>query len=266
MTLRIGDKGEDVRELQMALREQGFEIVVDGDFGKQTRRAVRDLQEQKGLSVDGIAGTQTLAALGVDLGVFIDFNDEPLDVVGLSPAAHDVIQMYVAVVERGYLNTVESATDAVNQFATVMNHSSTADADPDVLGALISFGLEKSIDDFLKGVGEHIPGVSRAFKIFQEISKELDRADEAQASVRVRDFIVDQREIVAGMRDQFDRIGVQEEVSEAFSLEEGESATDRAVIGGCCRAWSSGGLSAIYATVRTAYLGAMDTITLQWLS
>ena len=49
--LKKGDKGHDVWALQTALR-----ISRDGDFGPITDKAVRDYQESKDLTVDGIAG------------------------------------------------------------------------------------------------------------------------------------------------------------------------------------------------------------------
>jgi peptidoglycan hydrolase-like protein with peptidoglycan-binding domain len=59
-SLKKGARGKRVRQLQRALR-----IPADGIFGKGTRRAVKRYQRRHGLFVDGIAGPQTLAALGV---------------------------------------------------------------------------------------------------------------------------------------------------------------------------------------------------------
>ena len=58
-----GSKGEDVRFLQQRLNEFGAEIGVDGSFGNQTDRAVRNFQTDHGLTVDGIVGPKTMAAL-----------------------------------------------------------------------------------------------------------------------------------------------------------------------------------------------------------
>lgn len=44
-TLTEGDRGPGVRNLQRALRAWGFEIVVDGDFGAQTVRVLKEYQE-----------------------------------------------------------------------------------------------------------------------------------------------------------------------------------------------------------------------------
>src|SRR5213592_3726330 len=55
----------DTAALQVALRMHGiYAGSIDGIFGPQTRRAVRRFQRHKGLVVDGVAGSRTLAALG----------------------------------------------------------------------------------------------------------------------------------------------------------------------------------------------------------
>ena len=57
-------KGPAVRKLQKQLVALGFDTGgVDGEFGKRTDTAVRAFQKSKGLTVDGVAGTDTLAAL-----------------------------------------------------------------------------------------------------------------------------------------------------------------------------------------------------------
>lgn len=58
-------QGEDVRQVQEALKTAGINIKPDGFFGKDTDKAVRQFQQQKGLTVDGIVGTQTRHILGL---------------------------------------------------------------------------------------------------------------------------------------------------------------------------------------------------------
>lgn len=63
-TLKPGDQGEAVKSLQTRLKELGYlSGSADGDFGENTRTAVRAFQTAAGISSDGIAGPQTLAAL-----------------------------------------------------------------------------------------------------------------------------------------------------------------------------------------------------------
>lgn len=61
--LRKGAKGNAVRELQELLVKRGAALVVDGDFGSKTDRAVREFQGDHGLGVDGVAGPMTWGQL-----------------------------------------------------------------------------------------------------------------------------------------------------------------------------------------------------------
>lgn len=64
-TLRTGSSGPDVQRLQQRLTDQGFQLgVVDGIYGQGTAAAVMAFQRSQGLQTDGVAGPQTLAALG----------------------------------------------------------------------------------------------------------------------------------------------------------------------------------------------------------
>ena len=58
-------QGDDVTALQQALVNVGFPVTVDGNFGTSTDAAVRQFQQQKGLTVDGIVGPATRSALGL---------------------------------------------------------------------------------------------------------------------------------------------------------------------------------------------------------
>ena len=59
-------RGGDVRELQIALKDKGFDPgQTDGVFGKKTERAVKRFQKSCGLKADGIAGKNTCFALGI---------------------------------------------------------------------------------------------------------------------------------------------------------------------------------------------------------
>ena len=61
--LRKGDKGDDVKILQHRLNILGSQLAEDGIWGVKTDQAVRNYQYKAGLTVDGIVGPKTQAAL-----------------------------------------------------------------------------------------------------------------------------------------------------------------------------------------------------------
>lgn len=61
--LKVGARGESVADLQRRLTENGLRAGETGVFDEATQEAVRQFQQAKGLTVDGIVGQQTLAAL-----------------------------------------------------------------------------------------------------------------------------------------------------------------------------------------------------------
>lgn len=69
--LKIGDRGNAVMALQKALAGTMIHgvrgIAVDGDFGQQTRTALRNFQSNEQLTLDGLAGNQVRGTL-VNMG------------------------------------------------------------------------------------------------------------------------------------------------------------------------------------------------------
>jgi spore cortex-lytic enzyme len=64
--LRQGSSGATVKKVQQKLKNWGYYSgSVDGIYGKNTVAAVKLFQKKNGLTVDGIAGTKTLATMGI---------------------------------------------------------------------------------------------------------------------------------------------------------------------------------------------------------
>jgi peptidoglycan hydrolase-like protein with peptidoglycan-binding domain len=60
--LRVGSSGLPVRRLQSRMSAVGFDTGgVDGRFSPKTEQAVKQLQQQSSLSVDGVVGPKTWA-------------------------------------------------------------------------------------------------------------------------------------------------------------------------------------------------------------
>lgn len=59
MSLKLGDTGVGVTNLQKNLNTLGFSLEVDSVFGPKTENAVRAFQKTNGLEIDGIVGPKT---------------------------------------------------------------------------------------------------------------------------------------------------------------------------------------------------------------
>lgn len=63
---KYGSRGSQVTQIQTKLKRWGYYSGnVDGIYGSQTVAAVKKFQKKNGLTVDGIAGKNTLAAMGI---------------------------------------------------------------------------------------------------------------------------------------------------------------------------------------------------------
>lgn len=70
-----GSTGQEVINIQTRLKNWGYYAgAIDGIYGWRTSQAVRWFQSKNGLNVDGVAGPQTLAALGLPTGQSVSNN------------------------------------------------------------------------------------------------------------------------------------------------------------------------------------------------
>ena len=65
INVKIGARGNITKIIQKALIKKGYSIYggIDGIFGKDTDRRVRDFQRNNELTSDGIVGRQTIEKL-----------------------------------------------------------------------------------------------------------------------------------------------------------------------------------------------------------
>jgi len=63
MSLKYGDVGPKVSEVQKYLSFLGYDLIADGHFGDRTLRSVKAFQKKVNLDTDGVVGSKTLEAL-----------------------------------------------------------------------------------------------------------------------------------------------------------------------------------------------------------
>ena len=99
---KLGSQGKEVTAIQNALKERGlFKGEVTGYYGTKTQTAVKQFQRQKGLTVDGIAGPQTLGALGISIGSVPQSNEANINLLARMISAEARGEPYVGQVAVG---------------------------------------------------------------------------------------------------------------------------------------------------------------------
>lgn len=108
---KLGSRGKEVTAIQNALKERGlFDGDATGYYGTKTQTAVKRFQKQKGLTVDGIAGPQTLSALGISSGSVPSSTESDINLLAQIISAEARGEPYTGQVAVGavVLNRVES--------------------------------------------------------------------------------------------------------------------------------------------------------------
>lgn len=104
----FGSRGDEVTAIQRKLSERGYYYAgIDGIYGKSTENAVIKFQKDNGLRIDGIAGNETLKALGVEAGDSYNSSDYQLLARIISAEARGEPYMGQVAVGAVVLNRVE---------------------------------------------------------------------------------------------------------------------------------------------------------------
>lgn len=62
-TLKYGSRGNITKIMQKLLKKKGYKLDLDGVFGNQSQKAIKDLQKKNKLTCDGIVGKNTWSKL-----------------------------------------------------------------------------------------------------------------------------------------------------------------------------------------------------------
>ncbi len=128
LTLTLGSRGEEVKQLQQALIDRGYDIgEIDGIYGQKTRDTVKQFQKDNGLTADGIAGEKTLSALKISGNTTNSDSDVYLIARAVYGEARGEIYVGKVAVAAIILNRVASA-DFPNSVAGVIYQPGAFDA------------------------------------------------------------------------------------------------------------------------------------------
>jgi len=221
MLIKFGAKGENVKIIQRALQDLGYDLEVDGDFKNQTYQAVREFQESNGLEVDGKVGENTLVALGLDPATLeplstesstpITLDFEPIEITDtgewkdteVPPVMQAKINKYVSLVAEQDKKLLEALDRALHNFETSMSFASEAEAETNVSGSLASTAFEAGVSilsDFIPGgqtAKTALKLVSASKKFFEATTAELEQAGTASESLEVGRWIKEQRDQIS---------------------------------------------------------------------
>lgn len=113
-TLREGDSGSAVKNLQYALYELGYyDGKLDSSYGATTSDAVRAFQIQNKITpVDGIAGNKTLQTLYSSSAKAASTATSEYETLREGSKGNDVVEMQECLVQLGYLADVTGVYDS----------------------------------------------------------------------------------------------------------------------------------------------------------
>ena len=107
---RVGSMGDEVVAIQRALQNGGYYFGnIDGIYGTATKNAVIAFQKDVGLKADGVAGRNTLSALGVE--------GSDNSYAGYSSADYELLARIISAEARGesYLGQVAVGAVVLNR-------------------------------------------------------------------------------------------------------------------------------------------------------
>ncbi len=119
-TMRPGDRGDAVRELQQTMTALGFYAgTADGSYGDGTRLAVAAFQRDRRLTADGIAGpdTQAALALAVHTGAPV-VTPAPDTSIFVTPTPGEAVYPYSTTVNAS-VNLRKSASSSSMRYLTI---------------------------------------------------------------------------------------------------------------------------------------------------
>jgi N-acetylmuramoyl-L-alanine amidase len=130
---RYGSTGNEVTQIQTKLKRWGYyNGAIDGVYGTKTYNAVKYFQRKNGLTVDGIAGKKTLAAMGISSNSTTGSNTANLELLARLINGEARGEPYKGMVAVG---------------AVVLNRVASSNFPSTVAGVIYQAGAFDAVDD-----------------------------------------------------------------------------------------------------------------------
>lgn len=100
--LTKGHSGEDVKWVQWYLTHDGYPVTIDGKFGSDTDKKVRQFQKDQGIKVDGWVGTDTRNRLKNPQNIKTNPYNKPTSTLSSGSKGEGVKWLQWELVESGY--------------------------------------------------------------------------------------------------------------------------------------------------------------------
>lgn len=143
--LKQGSRGGEVKEVQRRLKQWGyFSGAIDGIYGPATAEAVKKFQKKNGLTVDGIVGKATFAALGMNDSVRVLQGSSSSSTASSSYTSSDLYLLAKCIYAeaRG-----ESYTGQVAVGAVILNRVRSSSFPNTVSGVIYQKGAFTAVSD-----------------------------------------------------------------------------------------------------------------------
>ncbi|MBR5438743.1 MAG: spore cortex-lytic enzyme [Clostridia bacterium] len=115
--INSSSNSSDIKLIQKKLKNWGYyKGSVDGIYGSQTKSAVKLFQKRNGLTVDGIVGNKTLAAMGISQSMLTGSSSKPNQSTGVNGYTQADVQLLARLIHaeaRGESYTGQVAVGAV---------------------------------------------------------------------------------------------------------------------------------------------------------
>ncbi len=149
---RLGSTGSEVTKIQTKLKNWGYyKGSVDGKYGEQTKKAVTEFQKKNNLTQDGVAGSATLAAMGIASSSGSENNDVYLLARAINGEARGEPYTGQVAVGAVILNRVKHPSFPNTVAGVIYQPGAFTAVDDGQIDAAMTSSCEKAARDALNG-------------------------------------------------------------------------------------------------------------------